>query len=211
VAIGGTFNVANSLLAATVADELGVDRDAIRSGLAALPVVPGRFEIVRSPASQAVVVVDYAHTPEGLAEALTAARSIVGPGGRLTVVFGCGGDRDRDKRPAMGAVASELADLVVVTSDNPRHESPASIVDDVVAGIPADRRSTVHRELDRRGAIVGAVTAAGAGDVVVVAGKGHESTQQIGDDVVAFDDRAVARAALDQGVAVGASGDAVRS
>ncbi|MFZ9629157.1 MAG: glutamate ligase domain-containing protein, partial [Ilumatobacteraceae bacterium] len=151
--------------------------------------VPGRFEPVECGQPYSVVV-DYAHTPDGLREVLSSARHAAG-GGRVVVVFGCGGDRDRDKRPEMGAVAAELADRVVVTSDNPRSEEPQSIVDAIVGGVSDDYRDRVVTVLDRRLAIASALDAAQPGDVVVVAGKGHETTQTVGDRVLEFDDRAV--------------------
>ncbi|HEY7625740.1 MAG TPA: cyanophycin synthetase, partial [Ilumatobacteraceae bacterium] len=138
---------------------------------------------------------DYAHTPEGLAKALDAARR-VSAGAAVHVVFGCGGDRDREKRPLMGAVAARLADHVVITSDNPRSEDPMAIINAAVEGVPADYRGRVVIEPDRRRAIELALRRAGPGDVVVIAGKGHEATQTIGDQVLEFDDRRVARELL---------------
>jgi UDP-N-acetylmuramoyl-L-alanyl-D-glutamate--2,6-diaminopimelate ligase len=195
VGLGGSFNVMNSLAAATTASALGVGPEAIAAGLGAAGAVPGRFERVGTGEGGVAVVVDYAHTPDGLGEVLTAARDIAG--GRVIVVFGCGGDRDRAKRPQMGGVAARLADLVVVTSDNPRSESPAAIIDEVVAGIAPADRDHVTVEPDRAAAIATALDAAQDGDVVVVAGKGHETTQTIGDRVVEFDDREVARRLLE--------------
>ncbi len=154
--LGGAFNVSNALAAATAAVELGVDPDTIVAGLAAAPPVPGRFEVIRAPGAPAVVV-DYAHTPDGLEQVLLAARHQEPR--RLVVVFGCGGDRDREKRPAMGAAASRLADVVVVTSDNPRHEDPLAIIDAVVGG--ADGPATLTVEPDRRAAIARALSGAG--------------------------------------------------
>ncbi len=135
------------------------------------------------------MLVDFAHTPDALAQTLTGARRMAGDG-RVLVVFGCGGDRDRVKRPQMGEVATRLADLAVLTSDNPRSEDPATIIDEVRAGVQRSEVLTV--EPDRRAAIALALAAARAGDVVVLAGKGHETTQAIGGHVVPFDDRAVA-------------------
>jgi UDP-N-acetylmuramoyl-L-alanyl-D-glutamate--2,6-diaminopimelate ligase len=193
--LGGRFNVANALAAATAASELGIDTATIVAGLAAVPPVPGRFESVDAGQPFAVVV-DYAHTPDGLTAVLTAARQAAGSG-RVIVVFGCGGDRDAAKRPEMGRVAAEEADVAVVTSDNPRREDPAAIISAVISGIPSDARAAVVVEPDRRAAIEAALHRATAGDVVVVAGKGHETTQTIGDDVRAFDDRVVARELLE--------------
>ncbi|MEQ1701026.1 MAG: UDP-N-acetylmuramoyl-L-alanyl-D-glutamate--2,6-diaminopimelate ligase [Ilumatobacteraceae bacterium] len=197
VGIGGAFNAMNSLAAATAAAALGVPLDVVAAGLSAAASVPGRFEPVR--AGQAFdVIVDYAHTPDGLREALSAARAAV-DGGRVIAVFGCGGDRDREKRPEMGQVAAELADQVVVTSDNPRSEDPLEIINAIIQGVPADYRHRVVSEPDRRAAFAAAFRAAQPGDVVVIAGKGHETTQTIGSDVIPFDDRAVARAILEAG------------
>jgi UDP-N-acetylmuramoyl-L-alanyl-D-glutamate--2,6-diaminopimelate ligase len=187
VPLGGAFNVRNALAAATAALELGLDEAAVVEGLAAAPPVPGRFEAVPLEAPFSAIV-DYAHTPDALEALLGAARSVA-PGGRLLVVFGCGGDRDRLKRPAMGEVAARLADVVVVTSDNPRSEDAAAIAAAVVEG--AAGPGSVTTELDRRDAIATALAEAGPGDVVVVAGKGHETTQDAGGTVVPFDDRAV--------------------
>jgi UDP-N-acetylmuramoyl-L-alanyl-D-glutamate--2,6-diaminopimelate ligase len=142
------------------------------------------------------VVVDYAHTPDGLRQLLTAVRALVGAGS-VHVVFGCGGDRDRTKRPAMGAIAAELADHVVVTSDNPRSEDPERIIAEVVAGAATVAGGApVERVADRREAIAAGLRAARPGDVVVVAGKGHEATQVIGRRALPFDDRVVAAALL---------------
>ena len=151
--------------------------------------VPGRFEAVEEGQPFAVVV-DYAHTPDALATVLRAARPL--GDGRLVLVFGAGGDRDREKRPLMGQVARELADRIVVTSDNPRSEEPLAIVEAILQGTGTD----VEVDLDRRSAIEAAVGAAGAGDVVVIAGKGHEQGQEIAGVVHPFDDRDVARGAL---------------
>ncbi|HKE38168.1 MAG TPA: cyanophycin synthetase, partial [Candidatus Baltobacteraceae bacterium] len=139
-------------------------------------------------------VVDYAHTPDALENALRSLRETTR--GKLFVVFGCGGDRDRGKRPEMGAVAARLADRVIVTTDNPRSEDPGTIAAEIVSGSGA--QSTVVVELDRRRAIQRAVSEAGAGDVVLVAGKGHEAYQLVGERVLDFDDVAVARDALER-------------
>jgi UDP-N-acetylmuramoyl-L-alanyl-D-glutamate--2,6-diaminopimelate ligase len=193
VGIGGAFNVMNSIAALTATSVLGLDDATAVRALGAAPPVPGRFEVVAAPPGAALptVVVDYAHTPDGLVELLTAARQAAGSG-RVIVVFGCGGDRDRDKRPQMGAAAVAGADRVVVTSDNPRGEDPGAIIDAVLRGIPTADRDRVVVEADRREAISLALDAAGPRDLVVVAGKGHETTQDLGDRVVEFDDRVVA-------------------
>jgi UDP-N-acetylmuramoyl-L-alanyl-D-glutamate--2,6-diaminopimelate ligase len=194
VGLGGAFNMANSLAAATVASVLGIDDDDIVAGLAAAAPVPGRFELIAGAAGRPAVIVDYAHTPDGLEQVIAAARGV--SLGRVIVVFGAGGDRDHAKRPAMGAVAGALADRVVVTSDNPRSEDPAAILSDVISGVAPADRAKVEVEPDRRVAIAAAISEAGDDDVVVVAGKGHETTQTIGDRIVPFDDRAVVRELL---------------
>jgi UDP-N-acetylmuramoyl-L-alanyl-D-glutamate--2,6-diaminopimelate ligase len=185
----GRFNVLNALGAAAASRVLGIADDAIRAGLEAVRGVPGRFEEV-SEGQPFTVLVDYSHTPDSLENALGAARAL--GDGRLICVFGCGGNRDREKRPLMGRVATELADLAIVTSDNPRREDPGEIIAEVVAGAVGE----VVVEPDRRAAIELAVEAAVAGDLVLVAGKGHEQGQEIGGTVLPFDDREVARDAL---------------
>jgi UDP-N-acetylmuramoyl-L-alanyl-D-glutamate--2,6-diaminopimelate ligase len=159
----------------------------MRAGIASLAGVPGRFEPVDAGQPFAVLV-DYAHTPDSLENVLQAARAITS--GSVICVFGCGGDRDRGKRPLMGAVARRLADRAIVTTDNPRSEDPAAIAAEITAGIE------MEVELDRRRAIELAVAAARSGDVVVIAGKGHEQGQQFADRTLPFDDRTVAREAL---------------
>ena len=185
----GIFNVENVLGAVAAALLLDLDEEAITQGVSAVAGVPGRFEGVDEGQDFAVVV-DYAHTPGALENVLQAARPL--GDGRLTVVFGAGGDRDRDKRARMGEVARTLADTVVVTSDNPRSEDPLAIVEAILRGAGTD----VEVDPDRRSAIEGALTAAGAGDVVVIAGKGHEQGQEIAGVVHPFDDREVAREVL---------------
>jgi UDP-N-acetylmuramoyl-L-alanyl-D-glutamate--2,6-diaminopimelate ligase len=178
----GAFNRANALGAIWAARELGIDDDAIGDGIARLEGVPGRFESVDAGQPFAVIV-DYAHTPDSLANVLHAARGL--GDGRLVVVFGAGGDRDREKRPLMGRVAADLADEAIVTTDNPRSEDPAAI-----AAAVADGRLDVV--LDRREAIERALKGARAGDVVVIAGKGADTEMEIASGNVPFDDRAVA-------------------
>jgi len=189
VPLAGRFNVANALAAAALMSELGTPADVVVAGLAGARPVRGRFELIEE-GQPFLTVVDFAHTPAALAEALRAAREL-SPAGRVIVVFGAGGERDHAKRPLMGQVASELSDLVVITSDNPRSESPEAIAFQVAKGAP---RAVV--ELDRKKAIYGAIEAAGPGDVVVVAGKGHETGQDFGDHVEPFDDAEVVREAL---------------
>ncbi len=188
VPLPGRFNVANALVASELALALGIPVESVVSSLATVPPVPGRFQPVAVDAPWSVIV-DYAHTPDGLENVLEAAREIAREG-RVLVVFGCGGDRDATKRPFMGRCARERADVVVVTSDNPRSEDPARIADEIVGGMP---RRPDAVELDRRTAIRTALSMARPGDVVVLAGKGHETTQTIGTTVLPFDDAVVAR------------------
>ena len=185
----GRFNRENMLAAVAVSRLLGVPAAAIDEGLSRLPGVPGRFESV-DEGQPFTVLVDYAHTPDSLANVLRTARELTG--GQLICVFGCGGDRDRGKRPEMGRIASELADVAIVTSDNPRSEDPLAIIEEILAGAAED----VRVEPDRRAAIAQAVKQAGKRDVVVIAGKGHEQGQEFADRKVPFDDREVAREAL---------------
>ncbi len=185
----GRFNVENVLGAVAAARLLGIEDEAIARGVRELRGVPGRFEAVDEGQPFAVLV-DYAHTPDSLENVLRTARDLAQ--NRLICVFGCGGDRDRGKRPLMGRIASELADLAIVTSDNPRSEEPDAIIGEILAGATGD----VEVEPDRREAIARAIDAAEEGDVVVIAGKGHEQGQQFADRTVPFDDRDVAREAL---------------
>ncbi len=185
----GRFNVENALCAIALARLVGVQDDAIAEGLASVAGVPGRFEPVDEGQPFAVVV-DYSHKPEALANVLETARELAT--GRVICVFGAGGDRDRSKRPVMGEIAARLADVAILTSDNPRSEDPQAIADEVAAGAPGD----LTVELDRRRAIEAAVELARPGDVVVIAGKGHEQGQEIAGEVHPFDDRQVAREAL---------------
>lgn len=195
----GRHNAMNALQAAAAAHSIGVPAAALVQALAACKAPPGRLEPVTTPDDPFAVLVDYAHTDDALLNVLTALRPLVGKGGRLITVFGCGGDRDRTKRPRMMRVACMHSDRVVVTSDNPRTEEPESIMDQVVAGRPegAELRATsVQRQVDRARAIELAVQEARAGDIVLVAGKGHEDYQIIGTEKRPFDDRLVALAAL---------------
>jgi UDP-N-acetylmuramoyl-L-alanyl-D-glutamate--2,6-diaminopimelate ligase len=193
VPLGGAFNVSNALAALTTAVELGVDAADAAAALASAAPVPGRFESVDA-GQDFRVVVDFAHTPDGIEQALRTAREVT-PGGRVVAVFGAGGDKDRDKRPLMGAAAARWSDVVIVTSDNPRGEDPRAIADAIVAGI-GDAPIDVRVELDRRAAIALALDEARPGDIVVVAGKGHEQVQLIGDRALPFDDREVVREEL---------------
>jgi UDP-N-acetylmuramoyl-L-alanyl-D-glutamate--2,6-diaminopimelate ligase len=193
LALAGRFNVCNAVGAATTAAVLGIAPDVIARGLSAAAPVAGRFEAVDA-GQPFTAIVDYSHKPDALDQALRAARELVTGDGELAVVFGCGGDRDVAKRPLMGRVAAELADHVVLTTDNPRSEDPLAIIAAIRAGAPAD--APVRVEPDRRRAIASAIAAARPGGVVLVAGKGHETTQVIGGATVPFDDRVVTRDAL---------------
>ena len=226
-ALVGRPNVYNILAAVATATALDIPFDAIERGIRALVGVPGRFQLVSTAGDEVTVVVDYAHTDDALRNLLETARPLTA--GRLITVFGCGGDRDRTKRPLMGAVAGRLSDVIVITSDNPRSEDPARIIEEIQRGITADtRRPSGHREpqgraepsrgvagsgrpevvegrddaqrvlsiVDRRAAIVKAIERARAGDLVLIAGKGHEKYQVIGDRTLPFDDVEVAREAL---------------
>ena len=187
-ALPGRFNVSNALAAFAIGRGLGYDDATIARGIAATRAVPGRMERIGALGIDAIV--DYAHTPDALENALRAARETTR--GRLIVVFGCGGDRDPGKRAEMGAIAAAVADRVIVTSDNPRSEDPLAIARMVAAGTSAEI------ELDRRQAIRLAIGAAAAGDVVLIAGKGHETYQIVGEQTLAFDDRDEVRAAFAQ-------------
>jgi len=191
----GRHNVSNALVAAEACCALGVEPDRVAAALATAPVVPGRFELVDA-GQPFPVVVDFAHTPDALERAIEAARDLVEPGARLRVVVGCGGDRDRSKRPLMGSIAAVGADDVVLTDDNPRSEDPDDIRAQVRAGVPDDRIDVVREIADRRAAIRAALVAAGQGDVVLIAGKGHEQGQVSGGVTVPFDDRVVAAEVL---------------
>jgi UDP-N-acetylmuramoyl-L-alanyl-D-glutamate--2,6-diaminopimelate ligase len=184
----GRFNVENVLGAVAAARLLGIEDDAIAYGVKELRGVPGRFEAVDEGQPFAVLV-DYAHTPDSLENVLRTARDLAQ--NRVICVFGCGGDRDRGKRPVMGRIATDLADLAIVTSDNPRSEEPEAIIAQILTGA-----GEAEVEPDRREAIARAIEAADEGDVVVIAGKGHEQGQQFADRTIPFDDREVAREAL---------------
>jgi UDP-N-acetylmuramoyl-L-alanyl-D-glutamate--2,6-diaminopimelate ligase len=211
--LGGRFNLYNLLAATATGVALNLPNEAIEGGLWEVSAVPGRFQVVSDPADEVTVIVDYAHTDDALQNVLEAVRPLAT--GRLITVFGCGGDRDRTKRPLMGAVASRLSDVVVITSDNPRSEDPEQIMDDIERGIGTasehglgtlDNTDTGSgrarpigrwlREADRRVAIEHAVADAAPADVIVIAGKGHEQYQHLRDRMVPFDDVEIARAAV---------------
>lgn len=196
--LGGLFQVSNALAAVGVALQRRVPPQAIVNGLEALVGVPGRFELVPTEGRNFTVVVDYAHTPDGLENVLRSARALEPK--RLISVFGCGGDRDPKKRPVMGEISARLADMTIVTSDNPRSENPDAIVEDILAGIPNSKSDpSILVEVDRQQAIYKAVREiAEPGDLVVIAGKGHETGQQFAGHKIPFDDRLVAREALSE-------------
>lgn len=200
----GRFNLQNLLGAVGAAIALGIPREAIQAGLAAAKPVPGRLEPVKNDRGIGVFV-DYAHTPEALERALFELRPLTK--GRLVVLFGAGGDRDKGKRPEMGRVAAEGADLLVITTDNPRTEAPDSIIEGILSGVPdamgqvaeaqaLGREGSCWVEASRRRAILGALANLGEGDVCLIAGKGHETYQEIGHTRIPFDDRAIAREGL---------------
>jgi UDP-N-acetylmuramoyl-L-alanyl-D-glutamate--2,6-diaminopimelate ligase len=190
-ALVGRYNISNLLAIAGVLFDAGLSADDVAFRLSELTPPPGRMERVGGN-GEPLVVVDYAHTPDALENALAALRDVAASrSGRLSVVFGCGGDRDKGKRPQMGAVAERLADRVVVTSDNPRSEVPQSIIDDIVAGM-----TQAETEVDRATAIRRAVVEADAGDVILLAGKGHEPYQDMGGVRLPFSDVEQAEAAL---------------
>lgn len=187
-ALIGRFNVLNILATAGAGISLGMPLGVIADSIGTAAPVRGRFEPVPSPAGWTAII-DYAHTPDALEKTLSAIREAFGKGARIITVFGCGGDRDRRKRPAMGRLAVSLGDITVVTSDNPRTEDPEAIIDEIISGLDTDR--PLYRESDRATAIRKALGMAGRGDIVLIAGKGHEEYQIIGDRRLSFSDRAV--------------------
>ena len=204
----GRPNAYNALGVVAACVGLEVPLASIADGLASVPAVPGRFELVSGAQDEVSVIVDYAHTDDALKNLLETARALAPQ--RIVTVFGCGGDRDKSKRPLMGAVAARLSDLVILTSDNPRSEDPVAIIEDIKRGLVQPERPSRHAGqsvpavpstpwrtiVDREEAIVKAIVEAQPGDLVVIAGKGHESTQTIGDRVLPFEDARVARTAL---------------
>jgi UDP-N-acetylmuramoyl-L-alanyl-D-glutamate--2,6-diaminopimelate ligase len=210
----GAVNVDNTLLAAEAALALDVPLEEVAEALGHLAPVAGRLQVIAAAPRESdggpdardgarevrppfTILVDYAHTPAGLEVVLGEARALAPPGGRVLVVFGCGGNRDRAKRPLMGAAAARLSDEAIATSDNPRDEDPLAIIEDVLRGVPGGRENrAVHVEADRPVAIRQALDRARAGDVVVIAGKGHETYQEVAGERLPFDDAAEARAAL---------------
>jgi len=199
----GRFNAQNILAATAVAERLGMDLPLIKKGIEEVVVVPGRFESIGNDRG-ILALVDYAHTPDALENVLVHARELLErTGGRLITVFGCGGDRDRTKRPLMGEVVGRLSDVVLVTSDNPRNEKPETIIDEILPGVcreagPMKNGSGYEVLVERRDAIEMAVKIAAVGDVIVVAGKGHEDYQILGTKRIHFDDREVLRETLNR-------------
>jgi UDP-N-acetylmuramoyl-L-alanyl-D-glutamate--2,6-diaminopimelate ligase len=196
----GRHNAMNALQAAAAAWSRGVDGERIARALAACHAPPGRLQPVSVGGAGFSVLVDYAHSDDALANVLRALRPTVPSGGRLRVIFGCGGDRDRTKRPRMAKAACDGADDVIVTSDNPRTEDPDAIIREILAGVPAEANGRVMVEADRARAIALAVSTAREGDIILIAGKGHEDYQIIGTEKRSFDDRREAEAALRQRV-----------
>ena len=194
----GRPNVSNILATIAVATALDIPAPAIERGLASLGGVPGRFELVSSSKDDVTVVIDYAHTDDALKNLLETARPLAPR--RVITVFGCGGDRDRTKRPLMGAVAARLSDVVVMTSDNPRSEDPVRIIEEIKRGVPpaSDRTAATFSIVDRKEAIQFAIKKAEPGDLVLLAGKGHEQSQTIGGKEMPFDEAAIAREALER-------------
>jgi UDP-N-acetylmuramoyl-L-alanyl-D-glutamate--2,6-diaminopimelate ligase len=191
----GQFNIANLLAAVGAGLSIGLDLGAMATVFPEFVGVPGRMERVQVSDRQDVsVIVDYAHTPDSLENLLTAARPFIS--GKMICVFGCGGDRDRTKRPLMGGIAARLSDQAIVTSDNPRTENPDQILKDVIAGISSDVAAIVN--VDRASAIANAIANANPGDGILIAGKGHEDYQIIGTEKIHFDDREEARSALEK-------------
>jgi UDP-N-acetylmuramoyl-L-alanyl-D-glutamate--2,6-diaminopimelate ligase len=194
----GRPNVSNILATVAVASALNIPAAAMERGLANLNGVPGRFEVVSSQKDDVTVVIDYAHTDDALKNLLETARPLAQR--RVITVFGCGGDRDRTKRPLMGAVAVKMSDVVVMTSDNPRSEDPVRIIEEIKRGIPqaSDRSAATFTIVDRKEAIQFAIRKAEPGDLVLLAGKGHEQSQTIGSEQLPFDEAAIAREALER-------------
>jgi len=199
--VGGAFQVGNALAAIGATLRLGIPLETIAKGLSELPPVPGRFEAVPTGERGFSVVVDYAHTPDGLENLLRSARDL--KPARLLAVFGCGGDRDRTKRPKMGRLAATLAEIAIVTSDNPRTEDPDAIIAEILTGMDRNTdpeiTAEIHVEPDRRKAIALAIAQARSGDIVLIAGKGHEDYQILGTTKHHFDDREVAREIMEGG------------
>jgi UDP-N-acetylmuramoyl-L-alanyl-D-glutamate--2,6-diaminopimelate ligase len=190
--LAGEFNIFNALIAAAMCKALGVEWKSILEGINSIKNVPGRFESIKNDKGINVIV-DYAHSPEALENVLKAVRPITR--NKLYTVFGCGGNRSKEKRPVMGKIAYDNSDIIVITSDNPRKEQPEEIIAQIVSGLPENINSnkTIYKIADRKAAILNALKAAESGDSVVIAGKGHETGQYFADRTLPFDDREVAR------------------
>lgn len=197
----GLHNLCNALQAAIVANEMGLSNGELQQYLSSCASPPGRLEPVKAQQSQLTVLVDYAHTDDALANVLKALKPLVPEGKKLCVVFGCGGDRDKTKRPRMAQAALAFADQLIITSDNPRMEDPQAIIEEILAGVPNDASGKVLSIVDRRIAIEAAIEQARPGDVVLIAGKGHEPYQIIGTQRIDFDDRIIAAEILNQHMA----------
>ena len=191
--VPGRFSVYNALGAIAACGELGIPPEECAAALATFPGVAGRMEVVPTPGKPYTLLIDYAHTPDALENVLKTVRGFAQ--NRVIAVFGCGGDREREKRPLMGRIAGKLADLTIITSDNPRTEEPMSIIRDILPGI-AGAEDKYIVEPDRRGAIALAMGRAAAGDVIVLCGKGHETYQEIGDKTIPMDEREIVRSLL---------------
>ena len=191
--VPGRFSVYNALGAIAACGELGIPPEECAAALATFPGVAGRMEVVPTPGKPYTLLIDYAHTPDALQNVLKTVRGFAQ--NRVIAVFGCGGDREREKRPLMGHIAGKLADLTIITSDNPRTEEPMAIIRDILPGI-AGAEDKYIVEPDRRGAIALAMGRAAAGDVIVLCGKGHETYQEIGDKTIPMDEREIVRSLL---------------
>ena len=191
--VPGRFSVYNALGAIAACGELGIPPEECAAALATFPGVAGRMEVVPTPGKPYTLLIDYAHTPDALENVLKTVRGFAQ--NRVIAVFGCGGDREREKRPLMGRIAGKLADLTIITSDNPRTEEPMAIIRDILPGI-AGAEDKYIVEPDRRGAIALAMGRAAAGDVIVLCGKGHETYQEIGDKTIPMDEREIVRSLL---------------
>ncbi|MGM0602482.1 MAG: UDP-N-acetylmuramoyl-L-alanyl-D-glutamate--2,6-diaminopimelate ligase [Bacillota bacterium] len=191
--LSGIFNISNSLAAVLTANLLGIDTDIIIKSLKSMEAVPGRFEKI-TEGQDFDVVIDFAHTSDGMENVLTAVRKIAKS--RIIVVFGCGGDRDKTKRPVMGRIAAEYADIVIIANDNPRSESPETIIDEIVEGISEKENVDIYRIQDRKEAIYKAVDLAEKDDFVIILGRGHETRQIFSDKVIKLDDREAVREAI---------------
>jgi UDP-N-acetylmuramoyl-L-alanyl-D-glutamate--2,6-diaminopimelate ligase len=193
----GAFNAYNLLACYTAALKLGFDSVEVLTAMSQIPAVDGRFDTYYHPDRKVMGIVDYAHTPDALANVLETVKALKSPGARVFTVVGCGGDRDRTKRPLMAGIAMKLSDMVVLTSDNPRSEDPETILDEMVAGIDAGEMQRMFRVADRKQAIkLAAQLAQVPGDIILIAGKGHETYQEIAGKRFPFDDKLILKEVL---------------